>query len=378
MKKKIVGIIICMLIIAPVVQLTATTTTKTVKLNRDMIDQSMEVFDECVFVENYAWQQFIPTKSLQTKVDVMVCQHFSGSPDLTLSIQRPLGNVLTSKNLPATQIPAEICDWVTYDIPDVALIPGDLYYIVLDYNPGGEYSWGGAYGNNYEPGKSSRDPPYPDWDYCFRTFVVEPDLVIPILNLTDIKGGLFGISVLLKNFGNGTADNIHWEMNVSDAFFFYPKYKNGDLGGLGPGQYETIKISPIFGLGKATITLNCVYSIVNLSCDIEVKQEWRDQAILIFHSFPGSIQPTKEWVAIENYTYFDKTESTGVELQYENICNCHNVRVVQGLSSFSQEVKYLGACKFTNGTGILEECGITEDLIIGGYAHWEVELVDDG
>ena len=108
----------------------------------------------------------------------------------------------------------------------------------------------------------------------------------------------------------------------------------------------------------------------------EVIQEWQDQAILFLHSFPERIQPAKEWMDIQEYWYFDKTDTTGVELYYEGINNMHSVRVVLGSDSFSQEIQFLGACKFHDGTGFLNEYGITEELVVSGDAHWEIELVN--
>ncbi len=201
---------------------------------------------------------------------------------------------------------------------------------------------------------------------------------VPIVNFKLIKGGLFGITVLLLNSGEGTADNIYWEMNASGGLFFYPKSKNGEIEVLGPGEGKEIKIFILLGLGITTINFYCKYKIVNLSCDtdFEVKEEWRDQPLLFWHSFPETIQPDKEWMTIDEYWYFDKKGAPGVELYYEGINNMHNVRVVLGSHSFYQEIEFLAACKFTDGVGILEECWITEEIVTTGLAHWEVELVD--
>jgi len=200
--------------------------------------------------------------------------------------------------------------------------------------------------------------------------------LIPVLDLKFIKGGMFSISVILENSRDGSAENIYWEMNVSGGFFFYPKSKSGEIEFLGPYQSEKIKISPVLGLGRVTINFFCKYRIVNLTCEIEVKQEWQDQAILFWHSFPEKIQPAKEWMDILEYWYFDKKCTPGVGLYYEGINNMHNVRVVLGPPYFFQEIEFLGACKFIDGTGILEECGITEAIVTSGEAHWEVELVN--
>ena len=201
---------------------------------------------------------------------------------------------------------------------------------------------------------------------------------IPVLDLKSITGGLFSITVLLENSGQGTAYNIYWEMNASGGIFFYPTSISGDFDLLEPYESEKIKIFPAFGLGNVHLDFYCNYEIANLSCDVEVIQEWQDQAILFWHSFPENIQPDKEWVNIQDYSYFDAkdTQYSGVELYYENICNMHKVRVTPGESNSFQEIMYLGACKFTNGKGTLEECWITKGLVTSEEAHWEVQLVD--
>jgi hypothetical protein len=56
----------------------------------------------------------------------------------------------------------------------------------------------------------------------------------------------------------------------------------------------------------------------------------------------------------------------------------HNVRVLLSLPSLSEEIEFLAACKFTDGRAILHECWITKWLVMGGEAHWQVELVDGG
>jgi hypothetical protein len=202
---------------------------------------------------------------------------------------------------------------------------------------------------------------------------------VPVLNLTGIQGGFLGVSVVVKNFGVGIAENIRWEMAASGGLLFFPKSRTGTIDMLYPGDAVPIKVWPALGLGKTTITFYCIYRIVNLSYDVdfEVKQEWRDQTFIFWHSF-DTTQPTKEWRVIYNFSYFEKTGTPGVQFQYGGIDNMHNVRVVLGLPSCSQEVQFLAACKFTNGSATLYECWLTRELVQGGDAHWEVELVDGG
>jgi hypothetical protein len=202
---------------------------------------------------------------------------------------------------------------------------------------------------------------------------------LPILDLVGIKGGLMGISVGLTNLGAGTAANIAWEMNTSGGLI-YPRLRTGTIDILGPGQSETIHVHPVLGFGTAIMTFVCTYQIVNLSYDQDfyVKQEWNDRTFFIVDAFPDRIQPTKEWMEVENFTYFNRSGNPGVEFQYGGICNMHNVRVVVTNPSLSDQIEFLAACKFTNGHATLHECWLTKAMLTGGDTHWEVELVDGG
>ncbi len=214
--------------------------------------------------------------------------------------------------------------------------------------------------------------------YCFGSTTAQQNL--PILDLINIKGGLGSLSVELTNRGNGTAENISWVMNAT-ANLFSPKLKNGTIGTLGPGENATIQIRPVHGLGKASVTFVCTYRIMNLSynVDFKVKQEWRDRALFFLDFFPQRIQPTKEWVTIENYSYVNGSRGPGVEFIYDGIiCNMHNVRVILTSRLFADQIEFLAACKFTNGHAFLNECWITKDMVMGGNAQWELELVDGG
>ena len=387
LKKKIIGVFVSMLLIAATVLPVAGTIKQNEKSESNTIfeisslgevkDQYQEDCYECWYFDNYAWQQFVPTKSKLLRVEVSIAQWYSGSPDITLSIERPLGTVLTSKGLPASAIPEWYCDWVSFNVPDVILTPGNTYYIVLSYPLGGEYSWCGTWGNPYPKGESDI---HPDWDWCFRTWVshgeIEP---VPILEFKDLKGGIPGISVVLENIGDVTANDIEWSIEISEGSLlsmnmtlFLPIISGGTIDELGPHQGETINIPLLFGLGQATVTFDCKYTIKTNSLrsdvDVEVKQEGRDQSAVILHKFPPGEQPAIEWKEIESSDYIGDSE---VLLHYGGILNMHNVRVLSG-----SEVKFMSSCKFTDGSGVLNEGHITEDIVTSGDAKWEVELLD--
>jgi hypothetical protein len=201
---------------------------------------------------------------------------------------------------------------------------------------------------------------------------------IPIIDLRDPPILNFGkIPFVFVNIGDGTATDIKWEMNILEGSLFSPKNVNGTISQLEPDEGVVRRIS-LTGLGVATIEFNIAYKIENISgCDVEfkVKQEWIDLSIFFIHLFIPSMQPDKEWVRIENYTYLNVTDQQGVELEYGSLLQMHNVRVVEGRNT--DEIKFLAACKFISGSATLDECWITKDIVTGGDAHWEVELLDD-
>ncbi|HEC76507.1 MAG TPA: hypothetical protein ENI33_04535, partial [Thermoplasmatales archaeon] len=131
-------------------------------------DQYQEVCIECEYITPSQWQEFVPNASTLSRVEVKIARVTGEISPITLSIDQPLGNVITSLTLPATNISQlTFCNttWISFDVPDITLTPSTTYYIRLSTS--GNYWWSGAWGNPYLPGISSRDA---DWDYCFRTY----------------------------------------------------------------------------------------------------------------------------------------------------------------------------------------------------------------
>jgi hypothetical protein len=130
-------------------------------------DQTQENIGEIDWLQGGEWQEFIPTIKKLVRVELYVGCYHAGSNPIIVSIEKPLGNVLSSKTLIASDLPLNSDDWVSFDNLNVTLQNGQTYYIVIKFLPGSEYAWSGAWGNPYTSGVSSKDP---DWDYCFRTF----------------------------------------------------------------------------------------------------------------------------------------------------------------------------------------------------------------
>lgn len=201
--------------------------------------------------------------------------------------------------------------------------------------------------------------------------------LIPVVDFILVNGGFFSISVLIKNSGDGTAHDIYWEMNVTGGFFFYPRFKNGEIDELGKDQVDMIKIRPALGFGKVNIYLYCKYKVENYSrceLEVEVKDEWIDLALGPMHLFPGALQPEKKWEKIEQAVYKESPPDKFVELKYKQLNKMHKVRV---LNYNTMDTEFLGACCFENGLGNLKECWVTKDIVTSEEAYWEVETVDN-
>jgi len=156
--KKIIVLLVATLFIATISMPTVSA--------QPVIDQSQEIEDQVYFIENFDWQIFVPSKEKLLKVEVKVTHWFSGSPNMILTVEEPLGNVLTSASVSAASIPSPNAGWVEFDVPDITLTPGQKYYIKVTAPMGSEYGWAAGNQDYYTKGDSSRHP----IDWCFRTY----------------------------------------------------------------------------------------------------------------------------------------------------------------------------------------------------------------
>jgi hypothetical protein len=154
----------------------------------DSVDQSQTNADGKYFTDiddgtpprECSWQEFVPTVSKHTKIEVLLYNSAAHEPtNLRLSIEKPLGNVIAYKYQFYFNIPASD-KWVEFDIPDIDLIPLEKYYIVLWVNYASEYMWWGGLGDPYTQGNSGREchgcSTPPDLDFCFKTYVDDENL----------------------------------------------------------------------------------------------------------------------------------------------------------------------------------------------------------
>ena len=140
----------------------------------EQLDQSQETYDETVWLApgTLYWQQFQPTLDSIIQVELMAMQGYAGSPDLELDIQNRPGDSLCHMEIPASELPSTL-SWVSFDVPDVELLPGQTYYITVLCQAGSEYALGGAWLNPYPFGDSNIGS---GWDWCFRTYGQEENI----------------------------------------------------------------------------------------------------------------------------------------------------------------------------------------------------------
>jgi len=172
MKKKLIVFFVCILLIATFVpSFRASITNEDLGILGEVVDQSQNEGDEYIWLKQgeVAWQQFVPESKEFLRVEVKIKQLYEG-PDaapIKLAIEEPYGTILTQKELPASDIPDQ-GNWISFDVPDISIEPGKLYYITLFFDGRADYAWCGSWGDKYPNGYSSNGE---FWDWCFKTYV---------------------------------------------------------------------------------------------------------------------------------------------------------------------------------------------------------------
>jgi hypothetical protein len=175
MKRKILGIVMCTLMIAtaalPVIG-TSDGEIETAPI-LSVVDQQQPNTPEMhwlIALPTQNWQQFKNMGKTLEKVELHVGCYASGSAPITLEIKETLtGTPITQVTYNAAALPLNMQAWFTFDVPDARLVQNKMYYMVLTFDPGSEYAWSGSHNNPYPDGNSSH--PDADWDYAFRTIV---------------------------------------------------------------------------------------------------------------------------------------------------------------------------------------------------------------
>jgi len=124
----------------------------------EQTDQEQTQYDNYRFGLRYGlWgaQSFKPSLETLTKVELLVGKGGFPPNDLVVSIRdSPSGSDLTSVFMSADELQFGV-HWIEFDFPDISVVSGDTYYIVL-HTVGGSvcncYLWGFGHNTSYDDG----------------------------------------------------------------------------------------------------------------------------------------------------------------------------------------------------------------------------------
>jgi hypothetical protein len=202
---------------------------------------------------------------------------------------------------------------------------------------------------------------------------------IPILDVDYNVLGLGGISVVLKNSGEGVAYNITWNLRIDERIWYNKEQLHGTLDDLGPYDSMILRTDPILGIGRANMLFICNYTMELLTVRDEldggVKEDGVDVSLLLIHTFPPNQNPEIEWRTLNENEYKYVINSAGKKsvdfiLEPPQPNKLHQVRVY---NPGTDTTTYTGICKLTMGEGQLIEDWITQDDVLFGGATWQVE-----
>jgi hypothetical protein len=174
MKKKIIGILVCTLLIAIAIPMVSGNNQKQQLNFPYVIDAQQNNTNQIHWLPGGVpnWQTFYNQGEKLLKVELHF-GYYGGTSDVTFSILENLSSApLTVVTYQASSFPPDVQTWFTFDVPDVELDQGRWYTMVIFFEPGSEYGWSGDFGNPYPLGVSSHTSS--DWDYAFKTIVNKP------------------------------------------------------------------------------------------------------------------------------------------------------------------------------------------------------------
>lgn len=131
MRRKRIGILICLLLIGPILS-----TVGAFEQKDEIVDQSTPLgYDGylCGINNDFLAQSFKPQLSILSKVELGLWKLENITGNFTISIrQRFNGDNLVSKTVSIDEVPWQSYgDWVTIDFEDITVTPNKRYYIVF-------------------------------------------------------------------------------------------------------------------------------------------------------------------------------------------------------------------------------------------------------
>lgn len=193
MKKKILGILLCIILIVTAI-LPLAVSKNIIKPDNpyklDLVDQKQDQQDgfEYLWKDYQFAQSFKPSLPKLTKIYLNLLRLSQDGSTITVSIRENLdGTDLVTMSISSADVkPEKQWVWVEFDFDDIKVNPESTYYIVVasnDENPYFDYvAWGWHGGNPYQRGESYTRylsqswEENPDNDFCFQTYGAKPKL----------------------------------------------------------------------------------------------------------------------------------------------------------------------------------------------------------
>jgi len=149
----------------------------------EQLDQYQESFSGGVEVYSSRWmaQSFTPSLGTLTRLELYLSKSGSPPSDLFVEVRdgSASGPVVTSTVVSSSMVDTSY-SWVSVDVPDAAVSPGSVYFIVVHATGGSSYDtyrWGYSRYDSYSGGVLWYSPSggaqwysYPAYDFCFRTY----------------------------------------------------------------------------------------------------------------------------------------------------------------------------------------------------------------
>ncbi|UCF12910.1 MAG: PKD domain-containing protein [Thermoplasmatales archaeon] len=110
-----------------------------------------------------------------------------------------------------------------------------------------------------------------NWSEPFTIVIVEP-----IIEIGKITGRFFKIKAKIKNIGNGTADNVSWNITLIGGSISKGRYSSGEIEIIPANGETTVRSESIFGFGKIVVKVT-----VEISGDAS-DTKWQDAFAILF------------------------------------------------------------------------------------------------
>ena len=232
----------------------------------DELDQQQTLVDtvSSIYGNVSIVQSFSPSFPILTRVQLYVSRYGNVSSDLRVYIKnsRTSETILTESYVSQDNISGYEPEWITFDFEDIEVDSDETYYLFCDTESGDEdhyYLWYGTNLNPYELGVKYITTnngiswiQKPNDDCAFKTFGSGP-----ILDLKYVVSDKFNqIEIGIENSGTSSADQIKITSSFPDGFVLKKWFENKVNSSLDPGHKLIVKVSPIIGIGPATLHID--------------------------------------------------------------------------------------------------------------------------